>query len=42
MKYLLLLISFANIVNAFTSINIYGTGLFLPYSMGLLDILKKI
>tara|TARA_B110000483_G_scaffold117882_1_gene142539 strand:+ start:35 stop:760 length:726 start_codon:yes stop_codon:yes gene_type:complete len=41
MKYLLILISFANIANAFTSINIYGTGLFLPYSMGVIGYIKK-
>ena len=41
MKYLLVLISFANIANAFTSINIYGTGLFLPYSMGVIGYIKK-
>jgi len=41
MKKILLLISFVNIVNAFTSINIYGTGLFLPYSMGVIGYIKN-
>lgn len=44
MKYLSLLISFfymINIVKAFTNINIYGTGLFLPYSMGVIGYIKK-
>jgi hypothetical protein len=30
-----------NIVKAFTNINIYGTGLFLPYSMGVIGYIKK-
>ena len=44
MKYLSLLISFfymINIEKAFTNINIYGTGLFLPYSMGVIGYIKK-
>ena len=42
MKYLsLLIVNMINIVNAFTSINIYGTGLFLPYSMGVIGYIKK-
>lgn len=44
MKYLSLIILFVNmisIVKAFTNINIYGTGLFLPYSMGVIGYIKK-
>jgi len=44
MKYLSLTILIANMINivkGFTSINIYGTGLFLPYSMGVIGYIKK-
>tara|TARA_B100000795_G_C22806649_1_gene445392 strand:- start:14169 stop:14891 length:723 start_codon:yes stop_codon:yes gene_type:complete len=40
MRYLLILL-FASFVNTFTKINIYGTGLFLPYSMGVVGYIKK-
>ena len=44
MKYLSLIILFLNMISiakAFTNINIYGTGLFLPYSMGVIGYIKK-
>ena len=44
MKYLSLIILFVNIISiakAFTNINIYGTGLFLPYSIGVIGYIKK-
>lgn len=44
MKYLSLIILFVNMISiakAFTNINIYGTGLFLPYSMGVIGYIKK-
>jgi len=40
MKYLAILL-FAALANAYTTINIYGTGLFLPYSMGVVGYIKK-
>lgn len=40
MKYLAILL-FATLANAYTTINIYGTGLFLPYSMGVVGYIKK-
>lgn len=43
MKYLslILFVNMINIVKAFTNINIYGTGLFLPYSVGVIGYIKK-
>lgn len=40
MKYLAILL-IATLANAYTTINIYGTGLFLPYSMGVVGYIKK-
>ena len=40
MKYLAIIL-FATLANAYTTINIYGTGLFLPYSMGVVGYIKK-
>jgi hypothetical protein len=40
MKHLAILL-FATLANAYTTINIYGTGLFLPYSMGVVGYIKK-
>jgi len=36
-----ILLFMLNIVKAYTSINIYGTGLFLPYSLGVIGYIKK-
>ena len=44
MKYLsltILIVNMISIAKAFTNINVYGTGLFLPYSMGVIGYIKK-